>query len=861
MKRNSICLWGAFFVLASLILPSLGSISGSYVYAAGDDSSNGSGGEPTLEADACRTLLDRFHPQGASARQLRSTLEQARRESHSLMQFFAPDEQGESMATRHPLIGMNAGQRFLAMLYEQGYRQVRSLQDGTTIYRRFAALYDGVKEAEGRRLIGHEHVGDVLVQHMEMAADGFKAGLKVWISVGNPGSGKSESREVLRTIAKNKSLSDPRFFLYTYDYINLHDIPELRLFFPPNEDGITLPVSEPQNKSPLCLLPEVYKQAVLNQINPKVVEMIERDADPRLTLSPKSQFIRDKIIEHYTQKDIAEGRGEPGPDRVMSFLNRHVRIKRFIYGDPGTFPTINFQGKGVNLGALLMRPDMAMQAVVPDHHPMAHQYGQIVSADGGVVLLEEVLKNDENMQNALLDVIQARRYSIEGAAPVEFDVVFMGTTNTDDILKLQEKAKSHKQPILDRGTFSYMNWSVLPHEIMQILMYDVPNMQMLALDGSMDTPVLVRERGAMQRLVQRPEGLNQPWQGPDERFRVFSGPVHGSQSAAVRRPVEISPHSLLFVSRVVALSRMVLEPNAVKKALADFGRNTDEIPAPPLFTSAVERLSLLEGRGEFQNSTLREYWAFSQHVNEGAFGISARDASTWFSLAIKEAEKAGYGHTVTPILLNSVLQRMIRERTIGTNDAERTHISALATTVSLEMTIPDVRRDLTRAILATEGDDLEHTYDLVFAELIAEGNARLRGQTVQVSEVTQRVRELFKQITRRDLDAQEIAMSMAHNLMAGGAQTVRRNQDLMQAVTRHMVDTSLARNYTKLSRLYARLVSGGGSGQDRRAAEEDIAREDRIIEYLRYHLGYSPAAVLQAMSLVLTMSDIQVSQQ
>ncbi len=795
-------------------------------------------------ADDCRGLLERFHSGGAAAGQGVDASSRAAAERYTLSEFFAPNAEGHSFASLRPVVAMSVAQRYLYEIKSQGMRTVRDPMTGNGTITQYMALSDGLAVTGGRKLVGHPRVGETLVGLLELQADGFKTGLKVPLAIGNPGSGKSEGFETILALDGNLTLSDERFHKYTFEFTNLDAIPELaRLYLPDEHTGKIPNKRDALNDSPLVLLPEPYREAVMNQISPEVMRAIGRMPRPKRSMCPPTRFIRQTILDHYR---LSENGGVAlTADQEMQYLARHVQVVRDIGGANGRSVKINFQGRNVDLGVLMMQPNMGLAAELPPTHPLAMQYGQIVAASGGIVFFDEMLKNSEEFQHALLDTIQARSYSLHGAEPVEFDIVFMAASNTDDYIKVMEKAKTHTPPIIDRGVVMMMNWSIRPHEIMRILAYEAPKLQMVPLGDANATAVPVR-RGNLETFIVSPEDPAQPWSGPDGRYRSFVGEDAGGPTDGAVAEVDISPHSLLFMSRVVALSRMSFDDKALARAFAEYGITSDHVPAP-LYRDFVERLNLLEGRGNPSADQLMEFWNLSGRLREGSFGISSREASEWLGAAIIEARKPGYGNSVTPLLLRQILET----KRFGGSEVERTKISNIATAVAQRLTIPALKLDLMAAMVGADGTDLEHTYDQVFEDLTQEGlNGSGRGRWnpgARLVERLARVKEIYRRLNGQDLDIREVRMQSHFNDRAGGNQVQRRYEPLLNAVTEYLVEARLASMDTRIDRIVQSLDEGSGRTRPTDAESSII---QGVLDYLRLHKGYSAAAAAQAIQMV-----------
>lgn len=801
---------------------------------------------------SCDAYLQKFNPAYQPEAQMVDHSIEAVRETHSLLDLIRPDANGETLATKHPFIVMSAAQRLLAIVEGAGSEAIPDPRTGEGTVIRYNLFSSGSEVTGGRRVIGQYHAIEQLVAHLRAAADGHRSGRLVPLLVGGPGSGKSEFIEIFREGLQHQTLHNSQNFAYTYGFVGLEKIPSLRADFPEDDTGVSPEYRCPHNDSPLVPFPEVFQNAIVNQASAAVGHLIKRAPSPKRKMCLHCQHIHDQILAHYFRDRT------PTPAEVVEVLNKHIVVHRLVMGTPGTAPIIDNPGNDVDLGTFFAKvnPSIAFGAGRGISYPLSQMInGQIPSANGGPVLLEEFLKwNPKKALEPMLTAIQGHRFSIFGSGELNFDVYFMAATNTDDVAKIAALTEAHKSPILDRMVPIFMNWTIRPHEIGEILAYEQPTLEMRALNQSGAPVELVRGHGNLSVLFPRPESPLVEAQGPDGRFDLSVRNGAGEHETHTH----ISPQAYMYIARVVALSRMKLDRKTLAEYNKEFGTARPDVAAP-IFTSEEARLNMLEGRGQLDSSALQEFWRYSDNVGEGTFGISARDASKWLAAAVSEAQKPGNDGCVTLTLVRETLNRLMtgKEPVIGANKAERAHISRLAGIVSAQISIPEVARDMFLAFAESDGDTIKQTYDQVVSDLLAL-NANSQ-ETHHISPETrrrvqinhgrlERIKFWYQTVSGgQQLAINEIAMFKLNQDRAGSNASGReqvRHPVLLKAVARYEAENSARHYETRLERI-VEILAGT---KDPTAQEKALA--DSTMSYLREKKGYCPVCASQAVHLL-----------
>ncbi len=768
-----------------------------------------------------------------------------------LTDFVTPDASGKTLAQKHPTVILNAAQRLLALINSQGVRPMNDPNTGEeNAIRRYSLFSDGLEVANGKRIIGQHVPIDHFVGQIKLLAEGYRSGLKVATLVGGPGTGKSEVIEIFRAALKNLSLNDPRFYFLSYRWKNLAAVPALRDRFQ-REDGSSIVYDCPIHDSPFVTLPEVFKSAVLREAGPEARRFSGYNPSPKKKMCPHCQKIANEIAKH-AAVGLGKSVGQLTPAELFAALNSHVEVYRYQMGTDSTAPIIDPRRRDVDLPSLFASKNPAIAFANGESDPFAYNLnGRIFAANGGPVLLEELLKNSADLLDALLTAIQARRFSIDGSQEVEFDVVFIGATNRDDVREVSARTKDHKSPIIDRLQLLGMEWSTKPQDIQAIATYEAQQFQMRPLgnDAAPWVPVNLH----LHELFPEPTSPFRRALGPDGRYdlRIDTPSDDGVPT------VHVGPHALSYMSRVAALSRMVLKPDAIRDLMKRFGTEGSDVPAP-LYIDPVDRLRVLEGTPDVRPAQLVEFWRISTLLDEGHFGIGARDVSGWFGRSAQEAQRTGRGGCITPGSIKRVLEQMLLKGTIGKDAAERAEITEHALTVANRMLVKEWKRDLMSGLgQAVSGDEINTMYDEVIEEVIqlhhnsgATTYQRAGGRPKPINMARLEViKTLYQQETGRKFNLAEVALFVLEQQRvaaeAGAQGNVRREPSLMTVLSDYVANAQLAAMETTLNRLVSIV---GGTAPNVTDAERTNA--DTLMREMRLRYGYCPVCLREAAEIL-----------
>lgn len=771
---------------------------------------------------------------------------QAALESHRLTELLV--EGDGNLAIKAPWLIMNAAQRAYDLVMSQGVREVADARTGSGTLKRYAFFSDAVSLTGHKHIVGQLTSIEALVSLIHSKAFGNPTAVNVPLLVGPPGTGKSYILALFQAALRRATGADSRFFTYTYEWVDLHTIPALKAVLPESVKNPQNPQPLPEylNDSPFALLPTPIQDFIIQQARGKVIERIGMEPKPKREISSaQSRFIRDQILLYY--RALAEGEGKQfGPAEQLQALNRHVRIKRLVLGDEATSPVLPYQGREPNTGALFGGVNAFYKMAVGASHPMAFDYGQVPRANQGLIFWDELLKNEAALTSILLNLFSSGVVSISGAAPTPIDVLHLAATNTADIPKIIER--DPQSPLLDRG--NQISWPLLinPEEVGRVLLMEIPSLQSRILGQGRGKAWVPTSGLELFKLFPEREPMR-PIQTPHARYglRISNG----------AKEYHIAPHSLEFMSYVIALSRMNFDPEKV--------RDSNTYPLVKVkdrvFIDPVTRLRVLLGEVQVPDSQLAELARISVASDEGSFGITHRDVERWWERTLQEAEKSHNHRTITPFLLNEVLEKILREKAILAEKADlRNFVALFARMVFQEFVQPGIRDDLDLALGRSEGREvIDQIYDEVVQEIRAlhQHAGATRYMKVPQNEMRaidfdrlKAIQAHFKAKTRRDLNFAELAtynMSFAPARAQDDAGP-SRHPGLLAAIASYHSNIVLRKESMTLSRL---LDVAAARVTDIRAEETERARE--LQQVLEEDLGYNLHSARVALEMVASM--------
>lgn len=739
----------------------------------------------------------------------------------------------KNLVLQHPSLAMNAAQRLLSIIYSMGEETIADPDNPSGKIRYFPFFEKGGVETGGSRIVGQYAAKQKFVEYLEKAANGDKSGRSLLVFLGPAGTGKSEILDLAAAGFRYFTKNDPKHFVYVPEFFNLREIPELRRFIELDDEGYEprVPVSYPE--LPLVLLPESYQKMLLDMAEPKIKEMSRSEPDAVLDPGHRLSKIRERIIEHYTQ---LEGRDLTDAEKVMA-INKHVKLKRLVLGENGTAPKVDAKKGDVNWRGLFVGENPIHVADLDPNNPFRFtEEGKLLKANTNILFWDEFMRNKADLIEASLGVIEGRRVSFEFGPEIRLDTVLVGASNTESYLKMIGEPGTKAQ--VDRLTLERMVWSLYPHENMEIaLLMNKKGLYARKLHSSNDKadesaeskPDTIQKANLGEFFPMRKWGV--PIEGPDRRYAVFFGT--GS------RRVHVTPHALMLMSYILTASHMSTN---TKEAM-------EKLPAAAviqeaLFRDVVTRLRVMTHSQEVMDSEWAELSSLSKLLGEGEMGISMRDAGTrWLPTAIAMARKPENENTLTPLIIKEALRKELEGKNIKyKSDQERRDWLAMADYLTMQLIVPEIRKDIMRAYGAKEGITRK-VYDQIVKELMDLETHPSR----QKSDTLRQIEAMYQIVNREPLSPQRIVIYQLRNTRAR-AESGQTSEDTPHPGLMNAIVEYFAKSQAKTVALEALAKAIESDSGDNATA----GVKNAFLEIMTHELGYTTKrGIREAVQLVL----------
>ncbi len=312
---------------------------------------------------------------------------------------------------KSPQVTRNAFQRVYDMIIRYGTEEYTDNKKKLIRYNFFKDEIDGGKDA----VFGLDIPLMRLVHVLKAASEGYGPEKRVILLHGPVGSAKSTIARLLKKGLEHYSKT-PDGALYTFDWINLHDIG-----MPGNEADR---FSSPMHEEPLRLIPPEWRQKAIQELglsNDRFTVQVAGDLDPA------SRFVFNRLLEKY-KGDWAE---------VM----QHIRVRRLILSEKDRVGIGTFQPKDEkNQDSTELTGDINYRKIAEygsDSDPRAFNFdGEFCVANRGIVEFIEILKLDVAFLYDLLGATQEHRIKPKKFAQTDIDEVIIGHTNEAEYRKL-----------------------------------------------------------------------------------------------------------------------------------------------------------------------------------------------------------------------------------------------------------------------------------------------------------------------------------------------------------------------------------------------------------------------------------------
>ncbi len=736
----------------------------------------------------------------------------------------------KNLFARAPLTAMSGAQRVLSFVLSGGveHRKVAFLAEPVITY---PFLVDGTDATQGYRVEGNWRAMADLVSFMKAQAEGDRSGRTVPIAFGPGGTGKSEARTVIEKGAEVLTINNPDYFVYSFDWIRVNELPEMVKRWGPDVDII----AAPRNTSPIAILPPQFQEQALKMAALKGQSLL-KGIRPNHSLRPDawSRTILKFIIEHYTQK-----KGSALTlNETLQAIARHVRIRRTVMSSTyRQFPIVNVQGIEADHSQLFISSNPVVQAISPEGKmdPFAYSYsGLVFQGDGNMTIFEEMTRSAPNFLEKMMDGFESRELQMGGAAKEPWDSFVMGISNKESYDNLM--AKGGLSALRQRFQLIEMTQPSQPQLVARTILYGYKDNLWMKPIGDENAEWV---KGDLNALYPIPEKLEPGHvKGPERRYRMRIG--QGD------RAVEISPHALRFMAWIIATTRFETDKEKAYSLVQT------RLVHDNLFTDPIHRIRFWDGKlTDIQPEERRTLDEMTNKMGEGHNGIVHRNALGWMRAAIELVRQdSRFGMTLTPSVLLKVFEEegFRTDGFIQTNDpGQEGHYKRLGRLVLRELLVPAVRDDINFAYSAGQGD-ISAIYQDVLQELLeddrtdgsaTEYTSRRTNRVQRINkERLQFVKDYYSKQTGRKLPMQQI-MFFHMNQLQDGKKSVEPSPEIAGALAAYMAKKTLdAANATGLADT---LRSGSGSKETQTLAND-------LIKHLE-QLGYNRAAALDAFDL------------
>ncbi|MAF90543.1 MAG: hypothetical protein CL674_04655 [Bdellovibrionaceae bacterium] len=705
----------------------------------------------------------------------------ARAEVWTLQDLVSPEK---NMMAESPFLGMNAAQRILAIVNNAGFIEKDLYGSGKTFVSNF---FHTPSKWNGYKMVGGQEAGtSMFVSQLKRAvADDAN----VISFVGPHGSGKSAILSVITGGLKAATeFGGKKFAYYTFSWKNLDKIEALRSGLKKLDGKYVGTLENGLNENPLVLLPKNYQKAMLDgEVKEVVRDMVGTDPNPFLETSPLTEKIREEIL---AQELIEKGK-ELSAENIIAALNEYVDVKRVVLKDTAM---LDAQGKDWNPDQLFIKQNIVKSMSLSTDNPMLYEYGIVARASGTALFLDEVLRNEKDLQNKWLTLFQDRYIQNGSSMKVPLDMLILTATNTANIREIKQDETG--DAALDRYQNIPFNYDTKPNVIAQTLAYMKGGELFAEKIGEESTGELVRvfpnssekSESLLNKLWVSPE-IGQKAVVPHGRYRLWIG--NGKDR------ISIAPHVWELISDVVAASRMYTKVNEAKNAgLAG------DVLKETVYTEPIQRIRYFNGDVTFGRGIHDELFSVTQKMGEGEAGIPTRQATRWINTALYIASKPGFNNTLDVTALRMALDQMANDNRDNIPANLYHQIVGYFDGLLKVVYIPKFRKDFESAVIADPAHE-KRTYQtfLKMAKAMEAGESTYKDASNEVMPVNEnfvrKVKKAFLTYEGEEFTLDFIA-SYALEGMITGERSAEEHPGLMAAV-RHYLSSKITEDLNLLA--------------------------------------------------------------
>lgn len=315
--------------------------------------------------------------------------------------------------------------KIIRTAYQRIYDMIMS--EGTETFKKFRKTYVHYKFFDKAEvpIYGLEETLENLVKFIRGAAGGYGTERRVLLLHGPVGSAKSTiCRLIKRGMERYSRTGDGKW--YSFKWVNL----------PTGLEGIYTHTEDedPMFDEPLKLIPQDVRKIVLEELNERLRELVEKEIDLYTLkcegeLNPRSKKFMNELLKKY-DGDWKE------------VVNNHIRVVRKVYSEADRTGIATFQPKDEkNQDATELTGDINY-AKLPhfgsDSDPRAFNFdGEFCVGNRGVVEFIEMLKLAQEFLYDLLGASQEQQIKPKKYPQIDVDLAIFGHTNHPEYEKLR----------------------------------------------------------------------------------------------------------------------------------------------------------------------------------------------------------------------------------------------------------------------------------------------------------------------------------------------------------------------------------------------------------------------------------------
>jgi predicted Ser/Thr protein kinase len=558
-----------------------------------------------------------------------------------------------------------------------------------------------------KMIVGQYQALTELANFIKSRARGNKGG-KLLLAIGPAGTGKTETFVILDAVNKALSTSNPEFFEYTFQWLNLHEVADLQAYQrPPSVEGRVTRRDPDMQRSPFTLLREDIQDAVLDAVEPEVQNLLGEQMPVNVwrQIAPKDAEILEAILRHeipeYDDNSIAF---EDIPaEQYMEAVSKYVRILPRKNAKGSGSDILRAMGDNPNLDLVFASQNPRMSTFYPQG-PLGWDFtGTALRTDGRALIVDEAYRNIPEFLDILLELAQNSIAQAGGGPAVEMDTITMFASNDESLEKASEDGSMKAS--IDRAIKVPMRLNLHPHEISKtaLLMIGADNFKM-------------RRLGDKEAQIE-PLDLNRAYPLPDEHGNIVGIEKRFAlyyQPRGQRQPILISPQTMEMLGLFASITRIKVDPKILSSYPTEFEVLT---PRHEYFNNPIQRLKMMLGQATLETATRRDLSNFSKIAKEGESGISSRDIQELFQSALDSALSRGHG-VLTPQILDEVFNEKMRNNSFEIS-GPKLFVSwrMLTGLVKSEFILKALAKDI-REIIGGQGERARRLYKIVEMELV-----------------------------------------------------------------------------------------------------------------------------------------------